>query len=169
LKKRLNIKAGVTPAFTMIELIFVIVVLGILAAVAIPKLAASRDDAILVKGKSQVSAIRSGIAMQRSRRLLEGNTPFVPPVLDGNTTSTVAQVATLFVSAVDDDGNTYNILEYGSIPGDRDGEWSKESSNVPNLMLYDFHLEGGTVRFTYNRTSGTFTCPAGNDCNALTQ
>ncbi len=32
--------------FTMIELIFVIVILGILAAVAIPKLAATRSDAV---------------------------------------------------------------------------------------------------------------------------
>ena len=31
--------------FTMIELIFVIVILGILAAVAVPKLSATRDDA----------------------------------------------------------------------------------------------------------------------------
>ena len=31
--------------FTMIELIFVIVILGILAAVAVPRLAATRDDA----------------------------------------------------------------------------------------------------------------------------
>ncbi|MDO9266643.1 MAG: prepilin-type N-terminal cleavage/methylation domain-containing protein [Sulfurimonas sp.] len=35
--------------FTMIELIFVIVILGILAAVAIPKLAATRDDAAVSK------------------------------------------------------------------------------------------------------------------------
>jgi prepilin-type N-terminal cleavage/methylation domain-containing protein len=32
-------------AFTMIELIFVIVIIGILASVAIPKLSATRDDA----------------------------------------------------------------------------------------------------------------------------
>jgi len=36
-------------AFTMIELIFVIVILGILAVVAIPKLSATRDDARIVK------------------------------------------------------------------------------------------------------------------------
>jgi len=34
-------------AFTMIELIFVIVILGILSAVAIPKLSATRDDAVV--------------------------------------------------------------------------------------------------------------------------
>jgi len=36
-------------AFTMIELIFVIVIIGILASVAIPKLSASREDALASK------------------------------------------------------------------------------------------------------------------------
>ncbi|WP_345989447.1 hypothetical protein WCX18_03005 [Sulfurimonas sp. HSL1-2] len=38
----MNIKRN---AFTMIELIFIILILGVLAAIAIPKFAATRDDA----------------------------------------------------------------------------------------------------------------------------
>ena len=41
--------------FTMIELIFVIVILGILAAIAIPRLAATRDDAEISKAATNVS------------------------------------------------------------------------------------------------------------------
>ncbi|PHR57546.1 MAG: prepilin-type cleavage/methylation domain-containing protein [Arcobacter sp.] len=41
--------------FTMIELIFVIVILGILAAVAIPKLAATRDDARIATGATEIA------------------------------------------------------------------------------------------------------------------
>jgi len=42
--------------FTMIELIFVIVILGILASVAIPKLAATRDDAKISAVAQQVQS-----------------------------------------------------------------------------------------------------------------
>ncbi len=48
--------------FTMIELIFVIVILGILAAVAIPKLAATRDDAQISKIVTNISTIQSEIS-----------------------------------------------------------------------------------------------------------
>ena len=44
-------------AFTMIELIFVIVILGILAAVAIPKLAATRTDAKIAVELSNVAQV----------------------------------------------------------------------------------------------------------------
>jgi len=45
--------------FTMIELIFVIVILGILAAVAIPKLAATRTDAEVSKASSDLATVVS--------------------------------------------------------------------------------------------------------------
>lgn len=47
--------------FTMIELVFVIVIIGILAAVAIPKLAATRDDAKAGSIKSDISTAMSAI------------------------------------------------------------------------------------------------------------
>jgi len=47
--------------FTMIELIFVIVIIGILAAVAIPKLAANRDDATGAVCAGEVANIVSEI------------------------------------------------------------------------------------------------------------
>ena len=45
--------------FTMIELIFVIVILGILASVAIPKLAATRDDAKVSKVLNELATLKS--------------------------------------------------------------------------------------------------------------
>ena len=43
--------------FTMIELIFVIVILGILASVAIPKLAATRDDAEVSRAAANIRTL----------------------------------------------------------------------------------------------------------------
>ncbi len=53
--------------FTMIEVIFVIVILGILAAVAIPKLAASRNDAeasVLVAQLATCIKFAGGMSIQ---------------------------------------------------------------------------------------------------------
>lgn len=47
--------------FTMIELIFVIVILGILAAVAIPRLAATRDDAEISKAATDAATLVSEV------------------------------------------------------------------------------------------------------------
>ena len=50
--------------FSQIELIFVIVIIGILAAVAIPKLAALRDDAQIAKDISNMSICLQDAAAQ---------------------------------------------------------------------------------------------------------
>jgi len=48
--------------FTMIELVFVIVIIGILAAVAIPKLAATRDDAKISAEEASIKQILDNLA-----------------------------------------------------------------------------------------------------------
>ncbi len=57
----------------MIELIFVIVVLGILAMIAIPKLAVTRDDALVAQARDTVAALRSAVATERQKRILRGD------------------------------------------------------------------------------------------------
>lgn len=54
--------------FTMIELIFVIVILGILAAVAIPRLAATRDDATVARATSDIATAIQDIGAHYTAR-----------------------------------------------------------------------------------------------------
>lgn len=48
--------------FTMIELVFVIVILGILASIAVPRLAATRDDAGAVKAAAEMKDVITQLA-----------------------------------------------------------------------------------------------------------
>jgi prepilin-type N-terminal cleavage/methylation domain-containing protein len=68
--------------FTLIELVIVIVILGILAAVAIPKYEDMREQARTATLKGQLGAIRSAIAIQYARNALNGSATF--PVLNGS-------------------------------------------------------------------------------------
>lgn len=137
-------------AFTMIELIFVIVILGILASVAIPTFTATRLDAEITKYASDVSTIRSSIATIRSRNLLEGNPAFPP--LEG------ADGARLF------DG----VLDYPILPleaGRRSG-WTGDGVD------YVLTIGGDEIDFTYDDTTGIFTCVIANPgdlCSQVTQ
>jgi len=141
--------------FTIIELVFVIVVIGILSAIAIPRLAVTRDDAMLVKVRSQVAAIRSGIAMQKNKNLLEGTTPFIPANLDSVITYNSDQQR-LFNYA---DGNSSNVLEYPIYSKtNHDGSWVKTGVNA-----YSVQISNTAVAFDYNASSAIF------DCNHTTQ
>ena len=135
-------------AFTMIELIFVIVILGILASVAIPKFAVSRDDALMAKGKADIATIRSAIVTERQSQLIKGDNSWIPKLSDNTTTK-------LFTG----DGNR-TLLMYGITPS----QWAKTSDTT-----YTFTVAGVVTTFTYSDTNGTFSCTTGaGNCNKLT-
>lgn len=145
----------------MIELVFVIVVLGILAAIAIPRLSATRDDAQIAKGRSDVSAIRAAIVSERQGRLLQGNSTFITALDD----ATTAEDQTLFD---DNDANTTNggtLLQYGVVSANRNGHWMKTGTNA-----YTYQVMGDPVAFTYDQTTGRFDCTHTNaNCKLLTE
>ena len=68
--------------FTLIELVIVIVILGILASVAIPKYEDMREQARTATLKGQLGSIRSAVSIQYARNALNGAASF--PVLNGS-------------------------------------------------------------------------------------
>jgi general secretion pathway protein G len=60
-------------AFTITELIFVIVVIGILSAIAVPKFAKTSILAHDAKAASVLSSVMSAIATERQKRILMGD------------------------------------------------------------------------------------------------
>jgi general secretion pathway protein G len=133
--------------FTMIELVFVIVVLGILAGIAIPRLAATRDDAQIAKGRSDVAAIRAGIVSERQTRLLKGETNYA-------TTLEGADNSVLFEK----------VMQYGITPKTANGHWRQNNTS------YIFQIMGSNVTFDYNGTTGKFDCTHTDaNCKLLTE
>ena len=60
------------PAFTMVELIFVIIIIGILSVVAVPKLAPVVETAKIGKAKATIATIRSAISTEHKIQTLDG-------------------------------------------------------------------------------------------------
>lgn len=117
----------------MIEVVFVIVILGILAAVALPRLAATREDAFVAKAQAKVDAIRSGLQNYRSKSLLKGNGAVYPASLDSG-------------------GKLFSVVTNGVTPGSNAGQWQVSGST------YTYSTGGHSIVFDYNASSGTFTC-----------
>ena len=124
-------------AFTMIELVFVIVALGILAMVALPRLASSKEDAEITRVKAEIAAIRSAIQTHRGANLLKQNSRGYPDDLTARRIEDITN-------------GTKLSQKYWSVS--RDGS----ELNVT--------IGSRTATFTYDRTTGRLTC---QNTNAL--
>jgi MSHA pilin protein MshA len=75
--------------FTLIELIVVITILAILAAVALPKFAALQTDARIAKINGALGSVKAGAVLARSLQLTQGLPPNTAVVMEGVTINMV--------------------------------------------------------------------------------
>ncbi|WP_373036410.1 type II secretion system protein [Sulfurimonas sp.] len=145
-------------AFTVIEMVFVIVVLGILAAVAIPRFAATRTDAEITKGRADIASIRSAIVSERQARLIVGCPSYIP-----NGTGTYTCNSQTY-KQLDNGGLFGGVLMYPEVNKVANGNWSATAGSG----TYQFRVQNTNTQFSYDPTDGTFTCTAGsNFCDDL--
>lgn len=118
-------------AFTMVELIFVIVILGILAMVALPRLAGSKKDAEITRAKAEIAAIRSAIQTYRGANLLSQKPGSgYPEDLKTTTIEKITNGTKLGSNwTVNDDGDTLTL-----------------------------RIGSDTTTFKYNKDKGSLTC-----------
>lgn len=129
----------------MIELVFVIVVLGVIAGIAIPKFILSRDDAIIARTKTQIAAIRAAISAKYNERLLAG-IPSYPSSLEPENSKM------LFSSLLPQNPSKESAGDEG---------WSKSG------VRYTYRYKNFIATFEYNAQKGTFACVDGNICSEL--
>ncbi|MDD3592228.1 MAG: type II secretion system protein [Sulfurovum sp.] len=131
--------------FTMIELIFVIVIIGILAAVAIPRLAANRDDATAATCATEFANIVTEATTNYAKL---GYTGFT----DGNfTIGTMTNVATGVT------GSTSGITQDGNASVTGGITYNCEGASAATI---GFGLSGSTYQMTITETGNVATVPA---------
>ncbi len=113
--------------FTLVELVMVIVILGILAIVAIPKFFSLQDDAKSAAEKGVVGAIRSGIS-----NYFAANKGVWPTTLDSASNAACSSTNICFG----------NVLNSGIT-----SDWTKTSSTA---------YTGPVNTYTYYPTTGEF-------------
>lgn len=159
-------------AFTMVELIFVIIVIGILASVAVPRFAATRDDATIVKAKSTIASIKSALSTERQLRTLRGDFTAIGDLDNDSVTSTaISNFSDSAAQAADATLAKTSVLgsTIAGCVGTSRGCWVRD-----NATSYTYRMPGSTLDVGFTLASGQFDCTIdssdlGKACANLTQ
>ncbi len=134
--------------FTLVELLIVVIILAILAAILVPQFSGSTDDAKLSALDGNLSAMRSAIALYRQQHgALPGNTTSVSGTCDGTSGTATAALADAPVG----------FLEQLSLYTKVNGEACSKATDAGGTKIYDYGPYFGKAALPNNPFTGVNT------------
>lgn len=123
-------------SFSILELIFIVVIMGILATVSIPKLLNTKDNASIIRVQNDLNVIQNGLKEYQTKHILQND--------DGVLDSLDKDDISLFS----------NILETPFVASDDINCWTKISNTK-----YRYNLSSNqNIEFIYDKDDFSFSC-----------
>lgn len=157
-------RTRVSKAFTLVEILIVVVILGILAAIVIPQFTSASEEAQVGNVQTQLQTIRSQIELFRVRNNGQA------PVLVGATDTTAfvdflrgtdATVAALQVA--NSQGNTQNVYMRSPAVNPRNRSFIVAEDETPIETAADTEPVAGGPGWFYNSSTGEIAAVGFNE------
>ena len=147
-------------AFTVLELVFVIVIIGVLSAIAIPKFKGVSDIAYDAKGQNTLSIVMSALSTERQKNILKGS---FTPITD------LGDATYAFNKFNDANGNEILDIPVSNCASGQTGCWKRVSALKYEYFFADSSTgTEGKAKFKLDKSKLVCDSDA-TDCNRLLQ